>query len=258
MRNVACSGHPTMFLSLENGPRQAAATLFQMDIERPISSLKTEEDRNFALAKLDTIDRIPFYIYNAGGIQKEINSIAQDIRLASRQYGIKYFAIDHLHFFHYDEKYGQTNGLDKILNALMTLTREENIHIFLLAHPNGAVKNDAIPEGQNIKGTSAAKQLADNGISVFRVKETSESTEAHKMKIYDSYGRKINIELQKNEVLISAWKARHAEAKEGSCILEFNLRSLQFLDKNKSTGNSFPNNGETNGNEISDLDPWST
>ena len=231
LRNLARQGYPVMASALENGPVAIARKVFQSEFGRPISSIRTDEDRRIAMGALAQLDRDPLYLLDLYG-KHPLAKIVDAMTYARHRLGVRYFGLDHLHFLGKSDARQETlDHLDEVLSTLTELTRKLNIHIFLIAHPKGTVAADTIPDGDSIKGTSSAKQTADNGVTVFRSVDVAGDATAKKMKIKDSVGRKIEIELQPRDVLISVWKARHDEAGEGSAVLEFDRRNLCYNEK---------------------------
>lgn len=234
LRNLAKQGHPAMSSALENGPIAVARKVFQQDFGRPISSIKTDSDRTEAMACLRQIDRDPFFLLDMYG-RHPIDRILDAFSYARHRLGVRYFALDHLHFLgKADPRQETLDHLDESLAKVVSATRELGIHVFLIAHPRGNIGQDVIPDGDTIKGCSSAKQGADNGLTVFRSMDPSGDSVKKKIKIKDAMGRRLETELGSKDVLIQAWKARHDEATEGTAILEFDRRNLRYTSKDPS------------------------
>lgn len=227
-RQLAQAGHPVLLSALENGPLAIARKIFQMQHGRPISDIRTDDDKEKAIEALASINRDPVFILDLYGLHT-LDKLVDAITVAVKRHGVKVVEIDHLHFLDKGKERETRDHLDRVISTLTALSRTLNIHIFLIAHPNGSIADDQVPTGSDIKGTSTAKQNADNGISVFRVVDMG--TETKKMKVKDSLGRRIEMELGSKDVLVSVWKTRHDEAREGCAILEFESKGLVYNSK---------------------------
>ncbi len=236
LRNLARQGLPCMATALENGPLTIARKVFQQEFGRPISSIKSDADRTLAMGALSQLDRDPLYLLDLYG-RHPLTSIVDAITFARHRHGVRYFEIDHLHFLGKSDPRQETlDHLDDALSTLTELTRKLRIHIFLIAHPRGSIPQDTIPDGNSLKGTSSAKQMADNGLTVFRSMDVASPATTKKLRIKDSVGRRVEVELGPGDVLVQAWKTRHDEAIEGSTILEFDRRNLSYTERGEAAG----------------------
>jgi hypothetical protein len=212
---------------LENGALSVVRKLFQRKLGRPISSVVTQEQKDNAAAVLARLDENPLYVLNMRGRTK-VEDIGDAFRFACKRYGVKAFVLDHLHYLAKDERVDPVQHLEKCMSYIVDLSRELDVHIFLVAHPNGSVEEHVIPTGQSIKGSSAIKQDMDNLISIWRPKDIVGRFNGRELNLRDPAGRKIKQEMASTNVLGWLWKVRHDDARTGMCLWDFDLRSLSY------------------------------
>lgn len=246
MNNLAEQGHPVLMSALENGSASLARKLFQGKLGHPISEIKNEGDRDRAIAALARLDEHPVFLIDRYGRVKP-SEIVDAIKFAKFRHGVRYVMIDHLHFLgKEDSNTEKLDHLEETMSALATLAHEEDIHIFLLAHPRGNVPDDTIPDGSTVKGVSAAKQDADNIFTVFRVRDVKGAASAKQLKIKDALGRKVEIELGPKDIIVQVSKTRHDDADDGvTVVLEFDRRTLRYGDKHAAGAAKDGQHGQT-------------
>lgn len=227
VNNLAKQGVPVLVSALENGPLSIARKIFQKIFHMSPASLITDEHKQRALQVLGLLDKDPLFILDLYGLHS-IDEIIDQVRFAVRRHGIKVFMFDHLHFLKVGAR-DMVQHYDEALHKLNALKVELQIHIIVVAHPRGSVLDDVVPMGGDIKGCSSAKQIADNGFSVFRAQRVIDTKK--ELKIKDSMGRVVEVTLEPFQSLIVCWKARHDDASEDSTILFYNPRSVTYTSQ---------------------------
>lgn len=234
-RNLASAGHPVLVTAFENGPLPLVKKMFQMFAGRPLATLNGDPARFEYYA--DRLCEYPIHVVDAYG-RPSLAQIVEWCTWAKFRLGVRHVFLDHLHFIaKSDGRVDDRDHLNDVLQTLVELSRHLDIAVFLIAHPRG-LDADTLPNGHTVKGTSSAQQLADNGITVFRqvdpTGQTSSSILGKKApKVRDSTGRKIDIELGPKDVLVSIWKARADEAREGYGVFTWQPSSLGYTDQTK-------------------------
>ena len=218
---------PVLLSALEDSPESLFRKLFRSRFGRPVSSMR-EADRDRVVEIIARMDSQPIYIMDHFG-RTPMQSVIDAIRYAKRRCGVKAVMVDHIGFFEQTTSRG-VDHLDDVLMTLRETARDEAVHVFAIAHPHGRIDELTVPGPGSIKGTSGAKQLCDNGITVYRPASPFGNIQTQADKIKDESGRKIPVDLGKNDVLINVWKARHDEAHEGWMVMKFNGASLTYAD----------------------------
>lgn len=221
--------HPVLMTSFENGPEDIASKRFQREFKRPISSIKTEEDLAEAHSVLErALENPNLFIANVRG-QQDKQKFFDMVRWGVARLGIRYVLVDHLGYFKYDPMKGsEYRHIQDLVQELAELAKELKIHIWIVAHVNGAVDERSVPMGGNLKGGSAVKQEADQGITVYRNFDLTGSTGEKDLKVRDGAGRVIKVTLGPKQSLIYVWKKRHVEANVGVFVADFNPGSLTY------------------------------
>ena len=67
-------------------------------------------------------------------------------------------------------------------------------------------------------------------MTVYRAVDMAGNPVTRHLKLRDGSGRRIEVDLAPDQSMIYVWKARHEEAKEGSCILNFSQNSLSYIE----------------------------
>jgi twinkle protein len=226
---LARVGIPVLMSSMEDGPPALFRKLFQRRFGLPLSTIKTDKDRQKAYEALDDMDRHPIYIMTHFG-RTEFDRVYDDIRYAVNRLNTRYVMIDHLGFFSRPAGTDEREHLDNILMGLREMAEELQIHIFLIAHPRGSVDETTVPDAGSIKGTSGAKQICHNGITIHRSVNPLGDAVKGKTKLRAVDGRRLEVELDEGGVLALVWKVRHDEAIEGHAIFSFDARCLAYRD----------------------------
>lgn len=219
---------PVMMSALENGPITVARKMLHREYGMPLSSIKTVEDQTKAISCIESISKLPVFVLDLYGRQR-VDAIAEAMLYARKRLGVKFAMIDHLHFFaKEDNRQDDREFIDQTAMRLVSLTRELDMHIMLLCHPRGSVELNVLPSGDAVKGSSTIKQVADNGITVYRSTDALGESKPREVSLKDMSGKRIKVHMGQNSSLLYVWKARHDDAREGACILEFTPRGLRF------------------------------
>lgn len=247
MDNIAQQGEPVLMSAFEGGPLTVARKIFQRRIKRPMTSIRTDADKLMAKENLCRLDEFPVYIVDAYG-EMAIEELENIIVYARKRLGIKYMMIDHLHYaLKRPPGHDEREYLDKVSKRLKDLTTELHIHIFLVCHPNGSVASSTIPTHENLKGSSAIKQNADNSISVYRAMDLFGDPTPRKLKLRDGQDNRVEVEISPTNALIYVTKARFDGSSTGACIFDFTANDLSYFDPRR-------NMKATEGEEIDDDD----
>lgn len=233
---LAESGEPVLLSAFEGGPAGVARKIFQRKFGYPISSITTDAQRLRAMEMLKRLDENPVYLIDAYG-RTSIATIIDALTYARHRLGVRYVMLDHLHYFlkrpaGIDER----EYIDEVTMRLVDLTRELDIHIWLVCHPAGRIDGGTIPGGGALKGSSSIKQNADNGITVFRAMDMLGDPTPRKVKLRDDQGKRVEVELSPLNALLYVWKTRHDDALTGSAIFDFSPRDLSYRDPNGRSG----------------------
>lgn len=219
---------PILMSALENGPVTVVRKMVQRVYGLPLSSIRSDNERAKIVSSIGEISNLPAYVIDLYGRQR-FDAIAEAMLYARKRLGVKYMMLDHLHFIAKEnDRQDDREFLDAVAMKLVSLTREIDIHLMLLCHPRGSVELNTLPGGDSIKGTSTIKQVADNGVTVYRSTDALGDAKAREVNLRDGAGRRIKVHMGPCSSLIYVWKARHDDAREGACILEFDPRSLSF------------------------------
>lgn len=228
---LAEQGEPVLLSALENGPLALARKMFQRRYGGPISGIKTEADKARAFETISTLNRNPIYVLDVYG-RIELGPLVDAMTYARKRYGTKRVMVDHLHFIQpRDSRKDERESLDDTLMELTELARKIDVTLFLIAHPRGSVEQNEIPTGDSIKGSSAAKQLCDNGITVWRNLNNAGDGTIRKLNLRDSIGHRMEVEIGGNEALCSVWKVRHDEGVNGKGVLGYDSRRLRYGER---------------------------
>jgi energy-coupling factor transporter ATP-binding protein EcfA2 len=229
-RGLAAKNTPVCVSSFENGPKSWVTKLLHARMGRPISTIRTDKDRETAYAALANIDQDPISIMAMEGSQNVVEVI-EAMKWARYRLGIWFFVIDHMHKFS-SELQGRnpTAHWDMISSKMFDASRALDCHIMLLAHPNGGVDKRVIPTHENIKGASSIKQDADNSITVWRPHDVTGSGEQRKIKLKGPDGDPVEFKMSSDQALIYVSKVRHDEGRQGAFVMDFQPRSLSYVD----------------------------
>lgn len=242
---LAHRGEPVLTSAFEDGPVALAGKSFRRKFGRPISSLVTEEDRADAMAALPRLSEDPIYVIDSYGRVKWAD-VADAIRYAVRRLGVKWVLLDHLGFLAKVGNVELHEHLEKVAMDVAALAVELGIHIVVIIHPNGKIEETVIPTGDSLKGSSGLKQCLSNGLTVFRMKDPTGESKHGRIKVRDASGRRMEIDLDVNEVLVYVWKKRHPDAREGMTVLRFDARRTSYHERDNAAAQvDLPGTGET-------------
>lgn len=226
------TGAPILLTSYENGPLALARKMFQQLFKRPLSSIKNDQDRADALEMLQAFSALrDVWVVDKYG-DSHLDDVCENIREAVVRHGVKAVLLDHLEFI-LPPPSNLVKGTDLInitLKRLLKLSHDLGVAIFVVVHPNGDIKEDALPTGDNAKGSSGIKQLAENGITVYRHRPVYGSDLSRKEVVLKGPNGPIRVELGPNDCYAHLWKKRHDEADEGGGTYIFDRMSLSYSD----------------------------
>lgn len=248
---------PVLLTALENGPLALARKMFQRRFGGPISGIKSDADKTRAFEVINTINKNPIYILDVYG-RCPLGQLVDAVTYSRRRYGTRRIMIDHLGFIQpRDTRKDEREAMDDILMELVELTRKLDCTIFMVAHPRGSVEQSEIPTGDSIKGTSSAKQLCDGGISVWRNTNNAGDSTVRKLKLRDSMGTRLEVDIGGDESLCYVWKVRHDEGINGHGVLRFNARRLTYEERpSPSTANDPRLPREEEAQQMAMVDPF--
>jgi 5S rRNA maturation endonuclease (ribonuclease M5) len=223
---------PVLISSLENKPITAVLNMFQRKLGYPISAIKTDEQRQSALSKVERLNEEPVFVLDLFGRQP-LSILVDRLRCARHRYGIRFAMIDHLGFIlKEDQRQDQISFLEHVLNTLNEEIKRLDMGLLLLCHPMGINDESILPTGG--KGSSSIAQLADNGITVFRSRDIMGTGKLRKMSVHaGNGGQKIDVTLGPNTTLVYIWKKRHRDATEGVCLFDFSVAKQTYTDVGK-------------------------
>lgn len=223
---------PVLLTALENGPLALARKMFQRRYGGPISAIHSEADKERARGVVNTLNRHPVHILDVYG-RISMDALVSNIEDSVRRHKTRKVMIDHLGYIQpRDQRKDEREGMDDILMELTELTRKLNCTIFLIAHPRGGVEQNEIPTGDSIKGTSSAKQLCDNGITVWRNLNNAGDSTQRELKLKTSMGR-LDVTMGGDEALIYVWKVRHDEGVNGHGIVKYSKGNLKYTERDE-------------------------
>jgi ribosomal protein L37AE/L43A len=115
---------------------------------------------------------LPLWIVDHYG-SIDVEPVRNTLVLARRRYGVRRVLFDHLHFSVDDDDKARAL-IGRFTKMFAQVAMGEGMHIFVVAHANkgaqgqGNNRDDVIVQSNDLKGSSAIKQDADNILSVYR------------------------------------------------------------------------------------------
>lgn len=229
------NGEPIFITKLEDGPIACARNIFQRRYGGPISTIRNDADKASAYDVIATLNKHPIHILDVYG-RIEMATLVDACTYARRRYGCRKMMIDHLgYILPRDQRRDEREAMDSTLMELVELTRRIDATIYLICHPRGSTEQSKVPTGDDVRGTSQAKQLADSGISVWRDISRQGDSIVRKLSLKDEVGRRFDVEMSGTEALFYAWKTRHPEATTGHGVLAFSRKTLRYAPRPDAT-----------------------
>ena len=144
---------------------------------------------------METLEYINGYFKFIMPEERTLEAITKATKALIRRFGIKGLVIDpYNEITHTGRKEGvsETEYVSQFLGDLRTFGRQNNIHIWLVAHPTKLRKNDdgtyPVPTGYDVAGSAHFFNKADNIIAIHRDKANPQSpNEIHVQKIRNKW-----------------------------------------------------------------------
>lgn len=165
--------------------------------------------------QIKKISSYPLYWLDCYG-SLPLDKLKDAIYLAVRRYGVRFIVIDHLHYFLQIASPSEERfRIEEAIRALKSWSVDLRTHIMVVIHPHqlgydnqGKIRK---PDLNNLKGASALKQEADNGIRV------------HRHRTENRTGRP--------EATVTVLKCRSPAGGEGSIPYRFDTDSETYHEK---------------------------
>ncbi len=232
MEWLAERGEPVCMTALENTPDALIRNKMQRHLGAPLSSVRTEKDKEHFESTLATINKYPFHVIHMAGLVK-LDELLDHVRYSRRKHGTRMVALDHYGYIipkRPDRKSDEC--MEETMLTLLTFAEREDVGFHLVMHPNGGVEQDALPNDETIKGGSGGKQNAHNIISVWRDRERAGETTKRNVRLKLGKSRETReFMIAGDEALVDVSKKRHPEAKTGWGIVQFRSRDLRYFDR---------------------------
>tara|TARA_R110000787_G_scaffold93444_6_gene195716 strand:- start:130 stop:1080 length:951 start_codon:yes stop_codon:yes gene_type:complete len=205
------SQHKCLIASFEMTPR---ATLGRMIMQ----TNNAEPTQDGIDTFIDDVNE-NLFLYDAEG-ETSPEKIISVLFYAHKKLGVEVFVIDSL------MKVG-INGDDynkqkSFVNKLCTFARDNNVHIFLVAHSRKTLNEHGNPSKFDVMGSSDITNLADNVITVFRNKKKED--------IINKGDATPETQLMK-DCFIFISKQRHGTGWEGYVGLYFDNKTFRYGEK---------------------------
>jgi replicative DNA helicase len=231
---AAANGGVVGFFSLEMSSEQLATRIISEQTEIPSSKIRrgeiTEPDFEKLVACAQTMQRIPLYIDQTGGIS--IAQLAARARRLKRQRGLDVLIIDYVQLMTGTSQRAAQNRVQEITEittGLKALAKELGVPIIALSQLSRQVesRDDKRPQLSDLRESGSIEQDADVVMFVFREeyyvhnREPEPGTDEHL-----KWEEKMNQVRGKSEVIIA--KQRHGPT--GTVPLGFQGEFTRFFD----------------------------
>jgi replicative DNA helicase len=231
---AAANGGVVGLFSLEMSSEQLATRIISEQTEIPSSKIRrgeiTEPDFDKLVACAQTMQRIPLYIDQTGGIS--IAQLAARARRLKRQRGLDLIVIDYIQLMTGSAKRAgesRVQEVTEITTGLKALAKELNVPIIALSQLSRQVENrdDKRPQLADLRESGSIEQDADVVIFIYREeyylknREPKPGTEE-----YIKWETNLNESRGKAEVIIA--KQRHGPT--GTVPLGFQGEFTRFFD----------------------------
>ncbi len=116
-------------------------------------------------------------------VRADIESLRKQLQLASKIHGVKYILLDHLDYIRSNSKsLPRHEQLEEIVLAIHEMSIEFKVHIFLICHPKQRSSKDPLTM-DDIKGSAAIKQYADNIIMLQKMAQVDLEIPDNRLKV---------------------------------------------------------------------------
>jgi replicative DNA helicase len=230
--NVARSGTPVLFFSLEMSKSELAMRLMAAEIEISSEKLRrgmTNEDEIRKLVEHGTLVReTPLHIDDRGGIT--IAQLCARARRAKRRHNIELLVIDYLQLLSGTKRArdGRTQEVSEITVALKALAKELNVPIIALSQLSRQVEQraDKRPQLSDLRESGSIEQDADVVMFVYREEYYLERLQPAEDEVekFAEWFRNMQKAAGKAEVIIG--KQRHGPV--GTVSLAFEAQFTRF------------------------------
>ena len=230
----AKNGGRVGFFSLEMSSEQLATRIISEQTEISSSKIRrgeiTETDFEHLVACSQTLQNIPFFIDETGGIS--IAQLAARARRLKRQRGLDMLVIDYIQLMTGSSKKSSENRVQEITEittGLKALAKELNVPIIALSQLSRQVENreDKRPQLSDLRESGSIEQDADVVVFVYREEYYLKNKEPKPDTAeYIQWQDDLNEVMGKGEVIIG--KQRHGPT--GSVKLAFQAEFTRFTD----------------------------
>ena len=169
LREAALKGHNVLVTSFENRPIGAVIKLLRMELGGDFTDSKfTPQDRRMAL---DRISEHMLFVDHAGHLPAA--ELIATVRYAKRRRGVRLVLVDHAGFVLPADTDDERHGLEALARALTTVAAQDDLTIFLIAHPNRMhrAQQRRVQLG-DLKGASGLEQDCATGLVIVRKKQS--------------------------------------------------------------------------------------
>lgn len=194
--------------SFESRTRDVARKFVHLEANDAFTKLS---DDRFNSVVADLSSRHLFFVDQYGNIP--LADLRDAIEYGVRRYGLWLVVLDHLHFF-MEPSDDERKQIDSTVRELKKWCVRLGIHMLLVVHPSKLRTIKGVEqkvELNDLKGSSAIKQDADNVVRVYRERDQDRKD-----------GRK--------PAEIATLKVRSDLGYEGVALLDFDRRSLRYND----------------------------
>jgi len=230
----AANGGVIGFFSLEMSGEQLATRIISEQAEVPSSKIRrgdlTEADFEKLVACTQTLQKIPLYIDQTGGIA--IAQLAARARRLKRQRGLDVIVIDYIQLMQGSSSKSSQNRVQEITEittGLKALAKELSVPIIALSQLSRQVesRDDKRPQLSDLRESGSIEQDADVVIFVYREEYYLKNKEPkHGTPEYVQWEQDMDEAKGKAEVIIA--KQRHGPT--GSVSLAFHGEFTRFSD----------------------------
>ncbi len=118
---------------------------------------------------IEIMRSLPLYVVNQfGGMQ--VDEYLETCRYAARRFECAVMVLDHLHFMTQAAGEKERFALTSAIYGLKDLAIRSNVGVVAVVHPSRNARDRQEPEATDLHGAAALEQVADNVLSVARVK----------------------------------------------------------------------------------------
>lgn len=166
IKNLAEQKHGVLINSYEMNPkmvnRKVASVVLRKQMK--LHNFSTEDIYNYKTWMHDKNVRL-----NISNEVTNIDLLRKEVEIACVSFDIKYILIDHFDYIYANgSKSTDLENINEAMRELHVLAMQHQIHIVLVVHPT-KVPDNKIIQMNDIKGSSAIKQYADNIIILTRM-----------------------------------------------------------------------------------------